>query len=172
VRRDTGGHQPRLLHRVRLPGTSSKRAKYATLGFICRLGHKEVVAVCEIKARHVHGQASRMGAEFARRGVIAVAALEPWSSPNRLQLGSKAAEDNGDDQIGGPLAEPGCETTIENWPVRELDDLIAHTKSLHGYRFGYGAFASASRRLRGLCVPTCGTQLRQALDTVGGLFSV
>jgi len=103
---------------------------------------------------------------------VQVAALEPWSSPNRLQLGSKAAEDNGDDQIGGPLAEPGCETTIENWPVRELDDLIAHTKSLHGYRFEYGAFASARRRLRGLCVPTCGTQLRQALDTVGGLFSV
>src|SRR5215207_8838680 len=56
--------------------TSSKRAKYANLGLICRLGHKEVVAVREIKARHVDGQARRMGAELARRGVIAVAALE------------------------------------------------------------------------------------------------
>ena len=84
--------------------TSSKRAKYANLGLICRLGHKEVVAVREIKTRHVDGQARRMGAELARRGVIAVAALEPWSGPNRLQLGSETAEDNRDDQIGGPLA--------------------------------------------------------------------
>jgi len=152
--------------------TSSKRAKYANLGLICRLGHKEVVAVREIKARHVDGQARRMGAELARRGVIAVAALEPWSGPNRLQLGSETAEDNRDNQIGGPLAKPVREPTIENWPVRELDDLIPHTKSLHGYRFGYEAFASVSRRLRGLCLPACGTQLRQALDTVGGLLSV
>jgi len=113
-----------------------------------------------------------MGAELARGGVIAVAALEPWSGPNRLQLGSEAAEDNRDDQIGGPLAEPVCETTIENWPVRELDDLIPHTKPLHGYGFGEGAFAPTSRRLRGLGLPACGTQLRQALDTVGGLLSV
>jgi hypothetical protein len=152
--------------------TSSKRAKYVNLCLISCLGHKEVVAVREIKARHVDGQARRMGAELARRGVIAVAALEPWSGPNRLQLGPEAAEDNRDDQIGGPLAKPVCETTIENWPVRELDDFIAHTKSLHGHGFGYGTFASASRRRRGLCVPTCGTKLRQALDTVGGLLSV
>jgi hypothetical protein len=152
--------------------TSSKRTKYANLGLICRLGHKEVVAVCEIKACHVDGQARRMGAELARRGVIAVAALEPWSRPNRLQLGAEAAEDNRDDQIGGPLAESVCETTIENWGVRELDDLIAHTKSLHGYGFGHGAFAPASRRLGRLGVPASATQLRQALDTVGGLFSV
>ena len=76
--------------------TSSKRAKYANLGLICRLGHKEVVAVREIKTRHVDGQARRMGAELARGGVIAVAALEPWSGPNRLQLGSETAEDNRD----------------------------------------------------------------------------
>src|SRR5215208_6093400 len=47
--------------------TSSKRAKYANLGLICRLGHEEVVAVREIKTRHVDGQARRMGAELARR---------------------------------------------------------------------------------------------------------
>src|SRR5215203_4814570 len=104
--------------------------------------------------------------------LIAVAALEPWSGPNRLQLGSEAAEDNRDDQIGGPLAKPVRETTIENWPVRELDDFIAHTKSLHGHGFGYGAFTSASRRRGGLGLPACGTQLRQALDTVGGLLSL
>ena len=43
---------------------------------------------------------------------------------------------------------------------------------LHGYGFGYGAFAPTSRRLGGLGVPASGTQLRQALDTVGGLLSM
>ena len=111
-----------------------------------------------------------MGTEFPRGRVIAIAAFEPWSGPDCLQLGPETAQDNGNDQIRGPLAQAVCKPTGENWPVGELDDLITDTKTRHGYGFGHRAFALLSLRFGELGVPASGMQLRQALDTLGGLF--